>query len=201
MPTRLPPALPARPAARRARPRTRATLRSMTEVENARASGVLRPWTMRRLPAALNPTFWPVSGLTNTPLRLPGCAASSGGRPHALGMRRSGAATRWARAFAYRCGGSTGWLVCVAGRLPVSRLTARAGAARASTKTRASVGGGAGSVKAKPAIAGPPPGAATAHGGPPRAAAGAGMAGSRGPGAVLSYAPRSVLACALRACS
>lgn len=52
---------------------------------------------MRRLPAALNPTFWPVSGLTNTPLRLPGCAASSGGRPHAAGMRRSGAASRWAR--------------------------------------------------------------------------------------------------------
>lgn len=50
-------------------------------------------------------------------------------------------------AFAYRCGGSTGWLDCGAGRLPVSRLTARAGAARASTKTRASVGGGAGSVK------------------------------------------------------
>lgn len=135
-------ACPARAARRSPRPaaRTRATLRSMTEVENARASGVLRPWTMRRLPAALNPTFWPVSGLTNTPLRLPGCAASSGGRPHALGMRRSGAATRWARAFAYRCGGSTGWLVCGAGRLPVSRLTARAGAARASTKTRASVG-------------------------------------------------------------
>lgn len=52
---------------------------------------------MRRLPAALNPTFWPVSGLTNTPLRLPGCVASSGCRPHAAGMRRSGAASRWAR--------------------------------------------------------------------------------------------------------
>lgn len=56
--------------------------------------------------------------------------------------------------FAYRCGGSTGWLDCGAGRLPVSRLTARAGAARASTKTRASVGGGTGSVKAERA-AGP----------------------------------------------
>ncbi len=59
-------------------------------------------------------------------------------------------------AFAYRCGGSTGWLDCGAGRLPVSRLTARAGGARASTKTRASVGGGAGSVKVKRAAAGWP---------------------------------------------
>ena len=33
-------------------------------------------------------------------------------------------------AFAYRCGGSTGWLDCGAGRLPVSRLTAHAGSAR-----------------------------------------------------------------------
>lgn len=57
-------------------------------------------------------------------------------------------------AFAYRCGGSTGWLDCGAVTLPVSRLTARAGGARASTKTRASVGGGAGSVKAKRATAG-----------------------------------------------
>ncbi|VWD07754.1 hypothetical protein BLA39750_03007 [Burkholderia lata] len=82
-------------------------------------------------------------------------AASSGGRPHARGMRRSGVAWRFSRdAFAYRCGGSTGWLDCGAGRLPVSRLTARTGAARASTKTRASVGGGAGSVKAERA-AGP----------------------------------------------
>ncbi|VWB56015.1 hypothetical protein BLA13014_02471 [Burkholderia aenigmatica] len=72
-------------------------------------------------------------------------AASSGGRPHARGMRRSGVAWRFLRdAFAYRCGGSTGWLDCGAGRLPVSRLTARAGAARASTKTRASVGGAGG---------------------------------------------------------
>lgn len=51
-------------------------------------------------------------------------------------------------AFAYRCGGSTGWPDCGAGRLPVSRLTARAGGARASTETRASVGAGGGSVKA-----------------------------------------------------
>ncbi|VWC42676.1 hypothetical protein BLA6863_07164 [Burkholderia lata] len=81
--------------------------------------------------------------------------ASSGGRPHARGMRRSGVAWRFSRdAFAYRCGGSTGWLDCGAGRLPVSRLTARTGAARASTKTRASVGGGARSVKAERA-AGP----------------------------------------------
>lgn len=98
-------------------------------------------------------------------------------------------------AFAYRCGGSTGWLDCGAGRLPVSRLTARAGTARASTKTRASVGGGAGSVKAKRA--------ATAPAARPRhrawRACDARVAGSRGPGAVLSYAPRSVLACALRA--
>ncbi len=57
-------------------------------------------------------------------------------------------------AFAYRCGGSTGWLDCGAGRLPVSRLTARTGAARASTKTRASVGGGARSVKAARGVAG-----------------------------------------------
>ncbi|QFS36745.1 hypothetical protein BURCE16_08335 [Burkholderia cepacia] len=57
-------------------------------------------------------------------------------------------------AFAYRCGGSTGWLDCDAGRFPVSRLTARAGAARASTKTRASVGAGGGSVKATSGQAG-----------------------------------------------
>ncbi len=57
-------------------------------------------------------------------------------------------------AFAYRCGGSTGWLDCDAGRLPVSRLTARAGAAHASTKTRASVGAGGGSVKAASGQAG-----------------------------------------------
>lgn len=95
-------------------------------------------------------------------------------------------------AFAYRCGGSTGWLDCGAGRLPVSRLTARAGGAHASTKTRASVGGGAGSVKAKRAAA--------ARSARPRHRAwgtrGACGAGSRGSTAVLSYAPRSVLACA-----
>jgi hypothetical protein len=94
---------------------------------------------MRRLPAALNPTFWPVSGLTNTPLRLPGCAASSGGRPHALGMRRRrcnalGACVRLPLRGQHRLAR----LRCR--QAPCFRLTARAGAARASTKTRASVG-------------------------------------------------------------
>lgn len=108
-------------------------------------------------PRRCTPMFGPVSGLTNTPLRLPGCAR----HPVAVVRMHRHAAKRrcvaLARdAFAYRCGGSTGWLDCGAGRLPVSRLTARTGAARASTKTRASVGGGAGSVKANGA-AGPHP--------------------------------------------
>ncbi|CAG9244296.1 hypothetical protein BDI4_1550003 [Burkholderia diffusa] len=98
-------------------------------------------------------------------------------------------------AFAYRCGGSTGWLDRGAARLPVSRLTARAGGARASTKTRASVGGGAGSVKAERADAARLARPRHRAGG----ARGARGAGSRGPIAVLSYAPRSVLACAFRA--
>ncbi|VWD02526.1 hypothetical protein BCO18430_04038 [Burkholderia contaminans] len=96
MPTRLPRALPVPPVARRAGACMQRTVRRMRR-ETLGRLGVLRPWTMRRLPAALNPTSWPVSGLTNTPLRLPGCTASSGGRPHAAGMRRSGAASCRAR--------------------------------------------------------------------------------------------------------
>lgn len=76
--------------------------------------------------------------------------ASSGGRPHA--QQACGEAAlpcAWRKAFAYRCGGSTGWHGCGAAERPVSRLTARAGKARASTETRASVGVAGGSVKAR----------------------------------------------------
>ncbi len=53
---------------------------------------------MRRFPAALNPNV--SAGIradehAASPSRMH--AASSGGRPHAAGMRRSGAASRWAR--------------------------------------------------------------------------------------------------------
>ncbi len=58
MPTRLPPARLARlpftaPAGAGSR-----SGRSAVETSNTRASGRLRPWTMRRLPAALNPNVW-----------------------------------------------------------------------------------------------------------------------------------------------
>lgn len=146
MPTRLPRALPVPPVARRAGACMQRTVRRRKRETPGRL-GVLRPWTMRRLPAALDPTSWPVSGLTNTPLRLPGCAASSGGRPHAAGMRRSGAASCRARRVRLPLRGQHRLARLRCRQVPVSRLTARTGAARASTKTRASVGGRAGSVK------------------------------------------------------
>lgn len=156
--------------------------------------GVLRPWTMRRLPAALNPTSWPVSGLTNTPLRLPGCAASSGGRPHAAGMRRSGAASRCARRVR----------LPLRGQHRLARLRCRQApcfpfncARRSGTREhqnacecrrRCGERQGASGAGAAPGMAA-------------RRAAGRlrrPRGGSRGPDAVLSYAPRSVLAPALR---
>lgn len=152
--------------------------------------GVLRPWTMRRLPAALNPTSWPVSGLTNTPLRLPGCAASSGGRPHAAGMRRSGAASRCARRVR----------LPLRGQHRLARLRCRQApcfpfncARRSGTREhqnacecrrRCGERQGASGARAAPGMAA-------------RRAAGRlrrQRGGSRGPDAVLSYAPRSVLA-------
>ncbi|CAB3746517.1 hypothetical protein BPA30113_00899 [Burkholderia paludis] len=146
MPTRLPPARRVPRAVRRA---GRVHARGAEEAGQARASGLLRPWTMRRLPAALNPNVW--AGIradehAASPSRMR--AASSGGRPHARGMRRSGAASRMARRVRLplrgqhrlarpRCG--------LASCFPFNCARRRA---RASTETRASVGAAGGSVKA-----------------------------------------------------
>lgn len=167
---------------------------SVEQAGNTRASGRLRPWTMRRLPAALNPNV--SAGIradehAASPSRMRGIQWRSSACTRHAAKRRCVAHAR--DAFAYRCGGSTGWLDCGAGRLPVSRLTARTGAARASTKTRASVGGGAGSVKAERA-AGP------GSGWLPRVAGSRARRFARGRRCAI-VAPRSVPACAFRTCS
>ena len=150
MPTRLPPAgsrcLPfATPAGRRGF----AWGRIGGGSGQCAGVGLLRPWTMRRLPAALNPNV--SAGIradehAASPSRMRGIQWRSSACARHAAKRRCVALL--ARRVRLPLRGSTGWLDCGAGRLPVSRLTARTGAARAH-KTRASVGGGAGSVKAE----------------------------------------------------
>lgn len=98
---------------------------------------------MRRLPAALYPSSRPVSGLTNTPLRLPGYAR----HPVASSARAWRAAKR--RCIAERCvrlplRGQHRLARLRGSRTPCFPFNCACRNARASTETRASVGSGAG---------------------------------------------------------
>jgi len=142
-------ACPAHRAPRAAGPRDRAAPGVRPNAGCTRAQRRLPPWTIRRIPAALNPLFWPVSGLANTPLHLPGRAR----HPVAVVRMRLACGEAalhraWRDAFAYRCGGSTGWRRPRRGRASCFPFNCARQNARASTETRASVGATAGSVKA-----------------------------------------------------
>ncbi len=146
-------ACPARAACRSPRrpARVHAAGESAEEAGNARASGVGRTAAVDDAPPPRGAEPNVLAGIradehAASPSRMHRHPVAVVRMRYACGEAALRRAVR--DAFAYRCGGSTGWLDCGAGRLPVSRLTARAGAARASTKTRASVGGGAHSVKA-----------------------------------------------------
>jgi hypothetical protein len=64
-------------------------------------------------PRGANPFPWPVSGLAKAPLRLPmrGMSRTVANVGTALRTHiEDGSASQACDAFAYRCGGSTGWL-------------------------------------------------------------------------------------------
>lgn len=215
MPTRPPAAPPATPAVRRGARRGRADGSLAAESGNARVSGMLRPWTMRRLPAALNPSFRPVSGLTNTPLRLPGCArhpvavvrmhaACGEAALHRADARRvrlplrgqhrlARLRRRQAPCFPFNCARRSGTRehqnACECRRRggerqggPTARGQDRDGARMAHPPCRRSKRMASGLHARRPPVVDAPAN-------PPAAAP------------VLSYAPRSVLACAFLACS